>query len=87
MRDALVTRGCAHVETHEVSAAYSQPSVAALMKTLMPFFRFVPGVKALNDREWARLRAALVEAFNAYAGSDGIVHLPVEAMIGIGQKR
>ena len=86
LRAVLAADGCSHVELHEVASTYSRPSAEVLVETSTPFFRFVPGVKALSDEEWARLRAALVEAFAAYAGSDGVVRLPVEALIAVAQR-
>ncbi len=86
LRDALVADGFSRVDFHEVASTYSRPSVEVLLETSTPFFRFVPGVKALDENEWSRLREALVEAFTVYAGSDGAVHLPVEACVAVGQK-
>lgn len=86
VRDALLADGCSHVDVHDVASTYTRPSVEVLVETSTPFFRFVPGVKALADDEWQRLRAALVDAFAAYAGADGQVRLPVEALIAVGRK-
>lgn len=86
LRSALVADGCTRIDIHDIETVYIRPSAAALVETSSPFFRFVPGVKALDEGEWARLRAALVEAFAAYAIADGSVHLPVEATVGIGFK-
>ena len=86
LRDALVADGCSHVDFSQGRTVYSRPSAETLVEGSTPFFRFVPGVKALADAEWLMLRAVLVEAFAAYADTDGIVHLPVEAMIAVGRK-
>jgi ubiquinone/menaquinone biosynthesis C-methylase UbiE len=73
--------GCSEVGVHVATADWSPYSSADVVSECDPMFKSFPGYAALASDEVMTLRTSLNEAFQSYAGADGIIRLPTKAFV------
>lgn len=82
----ILDGGCTDAVIDVIEESWSPYSSPDVVSECDPMFRIFPGYAALQPHEVVSLHEALGEAFQGYAGDDGIIRLPTKAFVVIARK-
>ena len=86
LRADVRAAGCSDVQVEVVTADWSPFSSVDVVSECHPMFKGFPGYATLTPIEAEKLHAALQDAFQSYAGEDGVIRLPTRAFVVTGRR-
>lgn len=82
----ILDAGCTDAVADVIEESWSPFSSADVVSECDPMFKIFPGYASLQPHEVVTLHEALGEAFQGYAGEDGIIRLPTKAFVVTARK-